>query len=275
MSTKTRLLFVDDEASIRITLPAILEMHGFAVTVAATVGEALGLINSQSFDVLLSDLNIGQPGDGFVVVSAMRRIQPEAVTIIITGYPAFETALQAIRNQVDDYITKPAEVPKLVQTIKEKIVNRQPHRSMALKRIFAVLEENQENILKQWLAEIKKSSELGSLPLSVKAWTNDFPAMLLQTIQAAESRETQLSQSAQRAAISHGEQRRNQGFSSAMLAEEIRLLLTVIGATVQENLLSVDLSHVIPDLLAVADFLGLILRESLRALSGLSEKQTA
>ena len=49
-------------------------------------------MNHATFDVLLSDLNIGQPGDGFTVVSAMRRVQPKAATFILTGYPDFDTA---------------------------------------------------------------------------------------------------------------------------------------------------------------------------------------
>src|SRR4051812_579153 len=84
---KERLLFVDDEASIRSTLSAILSQEGFEVTVAASVFEALEKINKHGYDILLSDLNIGQPGDGFTVVSAMRRSQPEAATFILTGYP--------------------------------------------------------------------------------------------------------------------------------------------------------------------------------------------
>src|SRR5881227_1237989 len=116
----TRILFVDDEAGIRKTLKLILEQHGFKVTTAATVPEALEQINHATFEVLLSDLNIGQPGDGFTVVSAMRRVQPEAVTIIITGFPAFETALEAIRSQVDDYIVKPTDAKHLVATIQDK-----------------------------------------------------------------------------------------------------------------------------------------------------------
>lgn len=96
---KTRLLFVDDEPNIRLTLPAVLEREGFAVTTAASVPEAVDLINREKFDILISDLNIGQPSDGFTVVSVMRRVQPEAFTFILTGYPDFESALQAIRNQ--------------------------------------------------------------------------------------------------------------------------------------------------------------------------------
>src|SRR3954470_6355978 len=118
---RARVLFVDDEPNIRLTMPAILKMHEFDVTACATVAEALVAMQSNQFDVLIADLNIGQPGDGFTVVSAMRRTQPDAVTIIITGYPAFESALQAIREQVDDYISKPANVDDLVNTIKMKV----------------------------------------------------------------------------------------------------------------------------------------------------------
>ena len=104
---KNRVLFVDDESAIRVTLPAILEMRGFEVTVAATVPEALDAIRSKTFDVLLSDLNIGEPGDGFTVVSAMRRTQPNCRTIILTGFPDFDKALRSIREQADDYVVKP------------------------------------------------------------------------------------------------------------------------------------------------------------------------
>src|SRR5579864_2818452 len=115
-----RMLFVDDEPSIRLTLPQILRMKGYEVEVASRVAQALAAIQLRTFDVLLSDLNIGNPGDGFTVVSAMRRTQPECVTLILTGYPGFETALQAIRNQVDDYLVKPTQVERLIDTIEQK-----------------------------------------------------------------------------------------------------------------------------------------------------------
>ncbi len=88
---RVRLLVVDDESSIRLTLPAILRQEGFNVAVAASVQEGLRLIQRGRFDVLLTDLNIQGPRDGFVLVSAMRRLQPDVTTFIITGYPDFET----------------------------------------------------------------------------------------------------------------------------------------------------------------------------------------
>lgn len=130
MPTRKRLLFVDDEPSIRLTLPAVLEDHGFLVTTAETVSDAISRIDRAPFDVLLSDLNIGQEGDGFQVVSAMRRRHPHCVNIILTGYPAFESAVLAIRQQVDDYVVKPADIHVLVSTIKHRLsVHRGRQRS--------------------------------------------------------------------------------------------------------------------------------------------------
>jgi DNA-binding NtrC family response regulator len=117
-----RLLFVDDEENIRLTLPPILQEKGFEVRIAATVPEALVEINSYPFDVLITDLNVNTPGDGFLVISAMRHLQPQCVNLILTGYPALETALQALRTQVDDYLVKPADVDAMVGMINDRLV---------------------------------------------------------------------------------------------------------------------------------------------------------
>lgn len=124
MPSRKRLLFVDDEPSIRLTLPPVLEDHGFAVTTAESVDDAIARMDDARFDVLLSDLNIGQEGDGFQVVSAMKKRHPRCVTIILTGYPAFESAVLAIRHQVDDYVVKPADIDLLIKTIKQTLTRQ-------------------------------------------------------------------------------------------------------------------------------------------------------
>src|SRR5579864_2177665 len=178
MADRTPILFVDDETNIRLTLAAILRQSGFEVTVAATVAEALREINTQHFDVLISDLNIGEPGDGFTVVSAMRRTQPHAVTLIITGYPAFETALQAIRSQVDDYVVKPADVANLVDRIEDKLRQRNPRHMVQPKPVVAILEENSQKIVADWLAAVVKVPEIASVGLSPEQRTDHLPGIL-------------------------------------------------------------------------------------------------
>ncbi len=124
MPSRKRILFVDDEPSIRLTLPQVLHEHGFEVKTAGSVADALAEINSSRFDVLLSDLNISEEGDGFRIVSAMRQLQPRCVTVVLTGYPAFETAVQALRQQVDDYVVKPADLEALIGNLRERLKNK-------------------------------------------------------------------------------------------------------------------------------------------------------
>lgn len=121
MPLRHRILFVDDEPNIRLTLPPVLEQHGFEVKTAATVAEAVAQINASRFDVLISDLNVGEEGDGFRVVGAMREKQPDCITLILTGYPAFETAVEALHHRVDDYVVKPVDVEFLVSSLRQKL----------------------------------------------------------------------------------------------------------------------------------------------------------
>jgi DNA-binding NtrC family response regulator len=120
-----RLLFVDDEEGIRQTLPLLLQQRGFDVRVAASVPEALSEMRAHKFDVLLSDLNIGEDGDGFTVIRAMRKAHPNCVAVLLTGYPGFESSLQALHDEVDDYFVKPADFDSLVSTIERKLHARQ------------------------------------------------------------------------------------------------------------------------------------------------------
>lgn len=119
-----RLLFVDDEPSIRATLPLVLQQHGFDVTAAATVPEAIQKIQHQPFEALLSDLNIAEPGDGFAVVRAIRQVNPQCVAVILTGYPGFDTAVEGIRENIDDYIVKPVEIDILVASMEHNLAQR-------------------------------------------------------------------------------------------------------------------------------------------------------
>src|SRR5215471_4222059 len=165
---KTRILFADDEPAIRMTLPLILQQQGFEVSVAATVPEALAYINRQSFDVLLADLNIGERGDGFTLISAMRRVQPSAATLILTGYPDFESALQAIRSQVDDYLTKPTDLNQLVATIRQQTANPRRVAPIQVKRISTILRERADEVVDEWLKETRKNPTLSSVQLTTQ-----------------------------------------------------------------------------------------------------------
>ncbi len=269
---KRRVLFVDDEASIRLTLPAILGMHGYEVLTAATVAEALARIQNEPYDVLIADLNIGQPGDGFTVVSAMRRTQPDAVTLILTGYPAFETALEAIRQQVDDYVVKPANVDALVRNIEDKLENRSPRRTVALVRAALLLRENHGRIVEAWLHEVEGRSELARVPLPRSARSDHVPQILEEMIHHVDCGERELSRPAADSARLHGRTRLQQGYTPAMVVEETRILRACIMTCLRDHLLNIDISHLLSDMNDIDFVLDGMLEESIRAFSGESER---
>jgi DNA-binding NtrC family response regulator len=121
---RKRILFVDDEPSIRTTLAIILQRYGFIVSVASTVAEALEKMKKQEFDLLLSDLNIEGERDGYAVIRAMREANPDCINIILTGYPDEESAAEGLRLGIDDYIAKPANADALVAMLAEKLTAR-------------------------------------------------------------------------------------------------------------------------------------------------------
>ncbi|HYK36447.1 response regulator [Alloacidobacterium sp.] len=243
-----KLLLVDDEEIILITLAAILAQHEFEVSVAATVADALQKIVSEKFDVLLSDLNIGNPADGLTVVSAMRRTQPEAVTIILTGYPAFETALEAIRQQVDDYIVKPANVSLLVRTIENKLTTPlRQHRLPPPKRVAMLLDEHLERLEELWLSAIQNDPRISRLPLDKDQLSQRVHGIMKQVIQAAQS----YAGEGPPKYPQHGDQENFESSTSDIVLAEFCTLRRVIAQVVQENLLAVNLSYVIPDLARV------------------------
>jgi DNA-binding NtrC family response regulator len=119
-----RILLVDDEDNIRLTLSLILRERGFQVTAAGSVLEAEKILKAQDFDVFLCDLNLQHEGDGFEVLQEMREVNPKCVSIFITAYPALETAHRAIQHDIDGYVSKPADIEELIALLQRKLAAR-------------------------------------------------------------------------------------------------------------------------------------------------------
>jgi DNA-binding response OmpR family regulator len=260
-----KLLFVDDEPTIRTTLSAILEQQGFQVTVAATVAEGLSYIMEERYDILISDLNIGEPGDGFTVVSAMRRTQPEAVTIILTGFPAFEAALRAIREQVDDFITKPADLDELVATLRMRLERRRKHAPLVARRLRQLILENKRNIIEDWFRAVENVPEIRSVHLSRDQRINNVPEVIDELLRGHGMERNIGSETALEAAARHGIRRREQRYTVPMILQEGRILHLVISEYTRRNILSIDISFLISDLGEVNDLIHKLLHEAVKA----------
>jgi CheY-like chemotaxis protein len=251
----------------------MLEAYGFLVTSVGTVPGALRLISQERFDVLIADLNVGSPGDGFTVVSAMRRTQPKAVNFILTGYPAFETALEAIRRQVDDYLIKPTDIEPLVTSIRSKLVDRKPVHGIQPKRLAEIIERNQDWITEHWLAEVKQDEELSAIQLTDSERKDHIPRILHETSEFAKGNAI-ISDEANAAAL-HGEIRKRQGYTAPLVVREAKLLLRVLAECVQKNLLSIQVSNLFPDMARVWEIIETELEKSLQAFVERTPESTA
>jgi DNA-binding NtrC family response regulator len=137
-----------------------LERKGFQVVAVATVTEALRLIVTESFDVLITDLHMPNAGDGFTVVTAMRYSQPNALTLLVSGYPDVQSAMAAILLEADDIIIKPFEAGKLAELVHNKLVTRKPAVRTPKERVAAILERCINHIVDEWLVRVKKNKQL-------------------------------------------------------------------------------------------------------------------
>jgi DNA-binding NtrC family response regulator len=109
---KKRVLVVDDEENIRQILKEYLNEFGYDVVCAVNGQEALQIYKNGRFDVILSDL-VMRPVDGLELLSEIKKVDPDAIFIMVTGYPSIESALEAIKKGARDYITKPFNIDEI------------------------------------------------------------------------------------------------------------------------------------------------------------------
>jgi DNA-binding response OmpR family regulator len=254
--TRQRVLLVDDDDAVRDMMNATLEQKGFEVVTAATVTDALRCIATESFDVLITDLHMPNPGDGFTVISAMRHSQPEALTLLVSGYPDVQSAMTTIELEADKIIVKPFAVAELAGLIHEKLLDQRGPRRSAKERVAAVLRRCVTSIVESWLARAKQNETLNRLVLSDTERTGHLSRLVEDTAlrlsrSSASGKDSDASPSS--FATAHGELRYLQGYTPAMLVHESRILQVAIFGVLQSNLNSLDFSLLLPDVMAIAD----------------------
>ncbi len=231
-----KVLLVDDDDAVRDMMTATLLNKGFKVVAAANVTEALKLITAETFDVLITDLHMPNPGDGFTVVTAMRHSQPNALTLLVSGYPDVQSAMAAILLEADEIIVKPFEVGKLAELVHEKMVTRKPTLPIEKDKVGVILDRCIASIVADWLARAKQSKQLNHLSLSDEERTGHLPK-LVQDLVVRLSKPSATTQdndaASSEAAIADGSLRYQQGYTPAMLVHESRILQVTLFGTLQ------------------------------------------
>jgi DNA-binding response OmpR family regulator len=251
-----KILLVDDDDGVRTMMTATLRHKGFEVVDAANVTEALKHIATENFDVLITDLHMPNPGDGFTVVTAMRHSQPNALTLLVSGYPDVQSAMDAILLEADEILVKPFEVGKLADLVREKMLNRKPAARLEKEKVGTILRRCIANVVEDWLARAKLSKELNHVLLSDNERTGHLPKLVEDLVvrlskPCITTKDSDAAFSA--AATAHGKLRYKQGYTPAMLVHESRILQVTLFGTLQSNLSFLDFSLLLPDVMTIAD----------------------
>ncbi len=261
LNLPVRVLYVEDEPALLLTWREILRKHGYQVTTAASVEQAKELMNTNKFEVLLSDFHISREGDGLAVASAFKKANADGVTIILTGYPDIDGALSLVHAHIDTYLVKPAEVKDVIDTIDRYVLEHRSTHTPHHHSLEDVLRGESASIQEEWLKQVRANAQLAAIKISNRERLDHLPEILREVSEPGK----QAHEHKLEAARKHGAIRRRQGYTVGDLAEESRLLRRTIFLVLQRNLMEVNFSQVFPDLLKVTDSLEAQLKESLLA----------
>jgi ActR/RegA family two-component response regulator len=255
-SAYPKVLLVDDDDAVRNMMNAALERHGFEVVAAGGVTEALRLIATECFDVLITDLHMPNAGDGFTLITAMRHSQPNTLTLLLSGYPDVQSAMAAIVLEADQIIVKPIDMTKLAEIVRERLIARKPITLLRKERVATILQRSIRPIVAAWLIRSKQNDDLNNRFLGDEERTGHLPKLVQDLVVRLDSGSTTITGSDTSASISasaHGELRFRQGYTPAMLVQESRILQVTIFETLQSNRELLDFSLLLPDVMTIAD----------------------
>jgi DNA-binding response OmpR family regulator len=255
-SISHKVLLVDDDDAVRDMMTTTLERKGFEVVSAANVTEALKLITTESFDVLITDLHMPNPSDGFAVITAMRHIQPKALTLLVSGYPDVKSATDAILLEADEIIVKPFEAKTLADLVRDKVLTRKAALPTPKETVSEILQRCTGLIVEDWLARVKQNTVLSRVALTDQERTGYLPKLIDDLMVRLRSPHITIQDGdfiASPAAFAHGKLRKAQGYTSAMLVQDSRILQVALFGTLQKNLGVLDFSLLLPDVMTIAD----------------------
>ena len=194
-----------------------------------------------------------EAGDGFTVVSAMRHTNPNAVTLVFTGYPALQEAADAILLQADEVLLKPMAMPALIAVIREQLVKQNVRKPTNTERVASILERDATETVNDWLDRVDSEDELMCVPLSHDQRTGHLPKLLQELVHRLRVPRNLGTKQVSEAAVEHGRIRQSQGYSISMIVEESRILQVSIFNTLRKNLSTVNFSLLLTDVMTIAD----------------------
>ncbi|MBV8086116.1 MAG: response regulator, partial [Chloroflexi bacterium] len=162
----SRILVVDDDESVRLTLAAVLEQQGYNVTSAGTVADARQVLAANPFDVIVADMRLDEGHSGIDVVTEALARDPDIVSIILTAYVSTSAAVDALRGGATNFLPKPCDISDLNEAIKRGLEKRALVQELRSVRVEAAARREAEqaraeaDLLYDQLQQAHRASEL-------------------------------------------------------------------------------------------------------------------
>jgi putative nucleotidyltransferase with HDIG domain len=122
-SEPTKILIVDDDASVRDVIAVLLGEEGYVCSAVSSAEAALDATRQTEFPLVISDVRM--PGrDGFWLLERMRDSHPDTAVVMLTAYGDTEAAVECLRNGAADYLLKPPKVTELIRAIERALGRR-------------------------------------------------------------------------------------------------------------------------------------------------------
>ncbi|MEW5700994.1 MAG: response regulator [Candidatus Zixiibacteriota bacterium] len=125
-SHRPRLLIVDDELLIRDLLYDFFKGQDYEIAVAESGQRALSQWETGHFDTVILDLKMPDM-DGLELAARLRERDREVPIIIMTGYPSFDSAVEALRQRADDYFVKPFNLKQMSRAVEAAVSRHTAH----------------------------------------------------------------------------------------------------------------------------------------------------
>jgi len=131
---KKSILVVDDDKAILKYAKGIRELEGYDVDVAETGFDAMEKSDNRFYNLALLDIMLPDI-EGTELLTKMHRTTPKMMKIMVTGFPSFDNAVEALNMGADAYLLKPVELEELLSVVKEKLYEQEEAEKMSEEQV--------------------------------------------------------------------------------------------------------------------------------------------
>ncbi len=174
MAIDVNILIVDDDPEICAYMKTMLEATGYRVTTLSDPTLVVDQVRAEEFHVLIIDLMMPKM-DGIELISQIRKIDSDVAIMVFTGYPSVETAVDALKLNVSDYVKKPFEIAEFREKIADILKKK------------GLLTDPEEELHKTIGMNIRRIRKENALTLKQLARRTGLSVSLLSQIERAES----------------------------------------------------------------------------------------